>query len=130
MKKLIVISVIFAIMIGLGVWEMVFTAKLYGFIFDELCSVEEITGDAPKQVDTEEILFHLDRISEKWTKNKGVLFCLGNHTVLRAVDEKLGVLDATCRSNDYTAAPAALRSAKNLVKAISNDAVPVPTNFF
>ncbi len=130
MKKLVVISIAFAVMLGFAIWQMVFTVKLYNYLLEELYAVEELTGDAPQRVDTPEIIAHLDKVMDKWEKNKEVLFCLGNHTILRTVDEKLLIMDASFRNNDVPASPAALRSAISLVKAVSNDDLPVLTNLF
>ncbi|MBQ4049560.1 MAG: DUF4363 family protein [Clostridia bacterium] len=129
-KKLVVISLAMAVIIGFAVWEMIFTTRLYSEILDGLYEIDRIVGDAPESVDGVEVRELSDKIMDRWNGAKNTLFCLGNHTILRLVDEKLVVLSATIKSNDTTTAPAAIKSAISLVKAVSNDDLPVPTNLF
>jgi len=129
-KKLVIISLIFSVVLGFSVWEMCFSVKVYNSILDDLYAVEKMVGDAPDNVDSEAILEKIDSVLSTWKRAKERLFCLGNHTILRLVDEKLVFMSATFKNNDTAAAPASLKSAISLVKAISNDAVPVITNLF
>jgi len=127
-KKVVIISTIFAIILGVAVWEIVFTVKIHSSILNELYSIEDLVGDTPQRVDTQEIIVHADKLLDIWHKNKDTLVCFGNHTVIRNVDEKLQFLCATLKNNDTPAAPAALKTAISLVEAISNDSLPVITN--
>ena len=130
MKKLVIISLVIAVLMGFAVWEIDYTTEVYRDILSKLKRIEDIVGDAPTKVDGVEIRTLNDEIMDMWNGAKNTLFCLGNHTVLRLVDEKLVVLSATIKSNDSANAPAVIKSAINLVKAVSNDDLPVPTNLF
>ncbi len=129
MKKLIIVSVIFALMIGGAVWEILYTSSVYEQIYRGLSAVEE-SIDKHEDVLNEETVALTDEAVEIWEKNKNTLFCLGNHNVLRTVDEKLVSLKAMVHINYTDDAKVMLQVALELVDAIRNDAVPDITNLF
>lgn len=65
-----------------------------------------------------------------WEKNKEILFCFGNHNVLRMVDEKLESLKAMVQINYTDDAKVLVAVSLSLVEAIQNDTVPNATNLF
>lgn len=129
MKKLIVISVIFAILIGGAIWEILYTTSTYSRLYDGLLLVEESLYDS-EDVKTERSLTLMNDVFDIWTKNKEALFCLGNHNILRAIDEKIVSLKAMVDTNYSDDARIMVKVTIALVKAVQNDAVPNPTNMF
>ena len=127
MKKLIVISVVFALMIAASIWEIVYTSDVYGYMLKELTAVEE-TMFLYESTDNDETRAHMDNVMDKWEGSKEILFCLGNHTILRAVDEKLVSLKTMVNIDYLDDAKVIVGNAISLVEAISNDAHPVLTN--
>lgn len=129
MKKLVAIAAIFAVMIGAAIWEIVFTMNTYTEIYDGLLLLEE-SFSRHENVKNEESLAIMDDVYFKWEESKETLFCLGNHNVLRTVDEKIVSLKAMV-DTDYTDdARIMLKVALSLVEAIRNDALPNSTNMF
>ncbi len=129
MKKLIVISVIVALLIGGSIWEIAYTTRVYTEIYDGLKLVEE-SFERHEDVRNTESLWRMNEVYTTWENNKEVLFCLGNHNVLRAVDEKIVSLKAMVDTNYTDDAKIILQVTLSLVKAIQNDAVPNSTNMF
>lgn len=129
MKKLIVISIIFALTIGGALWEIFYTTSVYSKIYDGLLEVQD-SMDRHEDVYNEETLTLTHQTVEIWEKNKEILFCLGNHNVLRTVDEKLQSLKAMVNINYTDDAKVMVCVTLNLIKAIQNDNVPNMTNLF
>lgn len=129
MKKLIIISIVFALVIGAGVFETLYTSAVYNDIYDGLTKVEQSIEKHEDAYNAETVKL-IDETVDIWEKNKEILFCLGNHNVLRAVDEKLSSLKAMININYTDDAKVAIEVALGLIEAIRNDAVPNLTNLF
>ncbi len=129
MKKLIVISIIFVLMIGGALWEIFYTTSTYNKIYDGLIEVQK-SMDRHEDVYNEETLELTRKTVGIWEQNKEILFCLGNHNVLRTVDEKLESLKAMVNINYTDDAKVMVSISLELIKAIQNDCVPNMTNLF
>lgn len=129
MKKLIVISLIFALMIGGSVWEIFYSTSTYNKIYDGLIEVQK-SMDRHEDVYNEETVELTHKAVEIWEKNKEILFCFGNHNVLRTVDEKLESLKAMVNINYTDDAKVLVCVSLSLIEAIQNDTVPNITNLF
>lgn len=129
MKKLIIISIVFALVIGAGVFETLYTSAVYNDIYDGLTKVEQSIEKHEDAYNAETVKL-IDETVDIWEKNKEIFFCLGNHNVLRAVDEKLSSLKAMININYTDDAKVAIEVALGLIEAIRNDAVPNLTNLF
>ncbi|MBR2967350.1 MAG: DUF4363 family protein [Clostridia bacterium] len=129
MKKLIIISIVFALVIGAGVFETLYTFDVYSDIYDGLTKVQQ-SIDKHEDVYNEETVKLIDDTVDIWEKNKEILFCLGNHNVLRTVDEKLSSLKVMININYTDDAKVMIEVTLGLIDAIRNDAVPNPTNLF
>lgn len=129
MKKLIAIAVIFALMIGGAIWEIEFTTRTYSDIYDGLLRLEDSFA-RHEDVKNEESVAIMNDVYSTWQESKEALFCLGNHNVLRMVDEKIVSLKSMVDTNYTDDARIILQVALSLVKAVQNDSVPNPTNMF
>ncbi len=129
MKKVIVIGIIFSITIACSIGEVLYTTSVYEEIYDGLISVRQ-SMDGKEDIKNDETTELVSKVTKVWKDNKEILFCLGNHNVLRNVDEKLVSLQAMTDINYTDDAKVALEIAINLIEAIQNDAVPNLTNLF
>ncbi len=129
MKKLIIISIIFVLMIAGSLWEIFYTTSVYDKLYDGLIEVQN-SMDRHEDVYNEETISLTRKTVDVWEKNKEVLFCLGNHNVLRTVDEKLESLKAMVNINYTDDAKVIVCVSLSLIKAIQNDTVPNFTNLF
>lgn len=129
MKKVVVIGIIFSITIACSIGEVVYTTSVYEEIYDGLISVRQ-SMDGKEDVKNDETIELVSKVIKVWQDNKEILFCLGNHNVLRNVDEKLVSLQAMTDINYTDDAKVALEIAISLIEAIQNDAVPNLTNLF
>lgn len=129
MKKLIIISIIFTVVLGGAIAEIFYTTAVYDKLYDGLI---EVRGSVERHEDVynEETVRLTDDAVKIWEDNKEWLFCLGNHNVLRTVDEKLVSLKAMVHINYTDDAKVMLEVSLNLVDAIRNDTVPNLTNMF
>ena len=129
MKKLIAISIIFALVLGGAIAEIVFTTKVYDDIYDGLIEIRS-SMEKHEDVLNPETQSLTEQTVDIWNKNKEWLFCFGNHNVLRTVDEKLVSLKAMVDINYTDDAKVMLKVCLSLVDAIRNDTVPNLTNMF
>lgn len=129
MKKLIIISIIFALMLGGAIWEIFYTTNVYSDIYDGLIAVQK-SMDEHEDVYNEETLRLTDEVVDIWEKNKEILFCFGNHNVLRMIDEKLESLKAMVNINYTDDAKIMVAVSIGLIEAVQNDTVPNATNLF
>lgn len=114
-------------MIGGAIWEILYTTKVYEEIHSELVAVQE-SFSRHEDVYNEESLALTNEVYETWQKSKETLFCLGNHNVLRTIDEKIVSLKAMVDTNYTDDAKIMLEVTLELIEAIQNDAVPNATN--
>lgn len=129
MKKLIAVSIIFLLMIAGSIWEIVYSTNVYNEIYDGLIEVQK-SMDRYEDVYNEETVKLTHDTVDLWEKNKELLFCFGNHNVLRTVDEKLESLKAMVNINYTDDAKIMVAVSISLIKAIQNDSVPNATNLF
>lgn len=129
MKKLIIISIIFALMLGGAIWEIFYTTNVYSDVYDGLIAVQK-SMDEHEDVYNEETLRLTDEVIGIWEKNKEILFCFGNHNVLRMIDEKLESLKAMVNINYTDDAKIMVAVSIGLIEAVQNDTVPNATNLF
>ncbi|MBR2970543.1 MAG: DUF4363 family protein [Clostridia bacterium] len=127
MKKVIVISIIFAVILGAGIAEVLYTTRVYSDIYDGLIAVQN-SIDRHEDVYNDETVTLMHETADIWERNKEVLFCLGNHNILRNVDEKLSSLKAMIDINYTDDAKVMVQTALGLIEAIQNDSVPNLTN--
>lgn len=107
MKKLIIALAVFLVMIGAAVFEIVYTTNT----FDRLSQLSEETNrrfvvcaDIKRQQDKEgqsaaseaalttaegQANESLEAVQTYWAKNRTLALVLGNHTIVKSVEEKL-----------------------------------------
>ena len=124
MKKLVIVCVIFALVIGMGIAETIYTYGVYDEIYVTLTEVKESIGAEFGQ----DTLPLTQKAVKKWKDNKEILFCLGNHNVLRTVDEKLTSLGKMVEIDYVDDAKVNLDVCLSLIEAVRNDNVPNLTN--
>lgn len=118
-------------MTGFAVWEIVFSTNLFKHIYSDLQTVEQsMEANEETGLDNPQTIAEMDKVIKRWEKNKEILFCFGNTTLMRGVDEKLVALDTMIKKDHKDDAFVTLALAKSLIKAVMNDTHPVPTNLF
>jgi len=130
MKKIIIISLIFSALLGVAIFEMLYTTRLYTDIHEGLIKVSDSIEKNEDNLNNPETMQLMKNVMDRWNRGKEILFSFGNTTLLRSVDERLITLDVMIKINHPDDAPIAAATAKALIKAIINDTHPVPTNLF
>ena len=130
MKRVIIISVIFALFLSLAAFELVFSTKLYTDLKNNLIelSIEMEKKENKEDKNSEKALSIMDQTIERWNEGKKVVFLFGNTTLLRSVDDRLLTLNAVVKSHHPDDFPVALASAKGIISAVLNDTHPNLTN--
>ena len=130
MKKLIVILVVFAILVGAMITEIVFVDKYYSSLQSELEIIADEIELNEEHIATPQLIELCEKTTGKWEKRKKYLLMLQNHNTVRGMDDKLVSLTAVVKSDNYNDAVIFVSSAINYVDDILLDSIPYLSNLF
>lgn len=128
MKKVIVILVVFALMVGAMVGEIVFVNKFYNGVQADLEVIYDSIEQNEQHVDNEQTNALCDKLVKKWEKGKRTLLMLQNHNAVRTLDDKILSLAAVVKSDNYNDAVIFVSSAINYIDDMLLDSIPYLTN--
>lgn len=128
MKKVIVILVVFAVMVGAMIGEMVYVNKFYNGVQRDLEIIAESIDANEEHVDNPETVALCEALESKWEKGKKALLMLQNHNTVRNLDGQIVSLAAVVRSDNYNDAVIFARSAINYIDDILLDSIPFLSN--
>ena len=130
MKKLIVILIVFAIMIGAMTGEIVYVNKFYNGIQADLEVIEISINANEEHVANAETVALSEALSKKWEKGKRALLMLQNHNTVRNLDDKIICLEKVVKSDNYNDAVIFVSSAINYIDDVLLDSMPYLSNIF
>lgn len=130
MKKLIVVLILFIIMISLGIGEIFYTTKFFDKIYDELTEVRISMDAHPDSFDNEDTISKAESLLKTWEDNKNFILMLGNHNIMRSVNEKIVGLSEMVRVNATEDAEVSMSILLSLVSELKKDNYPTLTNIF
>ncbi|MDR0426208.1 MAG: DUF4363 family protein [Clostridiales bacterium] len=130
MKKLIVISCVFALLLGLSVTEMILTDNLYRSMSDKLAALDAQFVLLPEETDSEKNLASYREIEELWLKNRPFTLSMSNHALARTVDERLVTLRVWMEQNNAEESRVAANTARRLVDDLRDETFPAAVNIF
>lgn len=130
MKKVIVILIAFALMIGAMVGEIVYVNKFYNGLQSDLEKIAVSIDDNEEHVDNPQTVALCNTVQKKWEKGKRALLMLQNHNTVRNLDDKIISLGAVVRSDNYNDAVIFVRSAINYIDDVLLDSIPYLSNIF
>ncbi|MCX4312416.1 MAG: DUF4363 family protein [Clostridia bacterium] len=128
MKKVIVISIVFALMLGAMIGEIVYVNQFYNGIQHDLEIIAESIDANEEHVDNQDTVALCAALEEKWEKGKKIMLMLQNHNTVRNLDGQIMSLGAVVRSDNYNDAVIFARSAINYIDDILLDSVPYLSN--
>ncbi|MBD5131554.1 MAG: DUF4363 family protein [Clostridiales bacterium] len=128
MKKVIVISVVFVLMVCAMIGEIVYVNKFYNGLQSELEIVAASIDEHEEHVDNPITVELCDKLVEKWEKGKSTLLMLQNHNTVRNLDDKILSLSAVVKSDNYNDAVIFARSAINYIDDVLLDSIPYLSN--
>ncbi|MCM1367223.1 MAG: DUF4363 family protein [Roseburia sp.] len=128
MKKVIIILVVFAVLVGGMIGEIVFVNSFYNGLQTELEAVAESIELNEDNLDNPQTVEMCDDLLKKWEKGKNVLLMLQNHNTVRNLDEKIVSLAAVVKSDNYNDAVIFVRSAINYIDDVLLDSIPYLSN--
>ena len=130
MKKVIVILVVFALMLGAMIGEIVYVNKFYNGLQSDLEAVAVSIDANEEHVDNAETVAMCDRLVKKWEKGKRTLLMLQNHNTVRNLDDKIVSLQKVVKSDNYNDAVIFVHSAINYIDDVLLDSIPYLSNIF
>lgn len=128
MKKVIVILVVFALMIGAMIGEIVFVNKFYNGLQTELEAIAESIDNNEEHVDNPQTVELCENLVKKWESGKRALLTMQNHNTVRNLDDKIVSLAAVVKSDNYNDAVIFVRSAINYIDDVLLDSIPYLSN--
>ena len=128
MKKVIIILVVFFVMVGCMIGEIVYVNTFYSGVQADLEVIAESIDKNEAQVDNPETIELCDKLIEKWEKGKKFLLTIQNHNTVRNFDDKVVSLSAVVKSDNYNDAVIFVRSAINYIDDILLDSIPFLSN--
>lgn len=126
MKKLIIISVFLALLIGLGVYESVFSNKVFSEIYERSTTMIEVLNS--EEDNNETLLLELKNIEEKWNNYRPFALMFLNHTTVKDFTQKLNTLKGYVDKNDKKETYVALMSLKVTTEFLLRETIPLFEN--
>lgn len=128
MKKMIVIIIVFCLMLGAMIGEMVYVNNFYSGLQKDLEAVAESIERHEENVDNPQTVELCENLTKKWEKNKSVLLMLQNHNTVRTFDDKIVSLEYVVKSDNYNDAVIFVYSAINYIDDVLLDSIPYLSN--
>ena len=128
MKKVVIILVVFCLMIGAMIGEIVYVNKFYNGLQADLEVIAESIEANEEHVQNPETLKYCDDLLKKWEKGKRTLLMLQNHNTVRNLDDKIVSLAAVVKSDNYNDSVIFVQSAINYIDDVLLDSIPFLSN--
>lgn len=130
MKKLIVISVMLALILGAAVWEIFFVKNFYSDFTDKLDVLQTLVDACDETIDNPEIKNKVDELKEFWEEHRDIMMLIGNHNIMRTIGDKVVSLSGTVQKDNVPDSFVNILSLKNYIREIKDDLIPIPSNVF
>ncbi len=127
-KRLVVILILFAVMMGFAAGELVYTTKFYSVQYEKLTYLKECFDADPKNLDNASSKAAYEDAFSHWEKGKRYVMMLGNHNAVKFVDEKYVSLRELIRLNQESDAYVALTTSLNYIEDLKQDNYPLLPN--
>ena len=128
MTKVIVILVVFALMVGAMVGEIVYVNKFYNGMQRDLEEISKTIDECGENVNNKLTVDLCEKLVQKWEKGKKTLLMLQNHNTVRNLDDKVVSLLAVVKSDNYNDAVIFVQSAINYIDDVLLDSIPYLSN--
>ena len=128
MKKVVVILIVFALMVGGMVGEIVFVNKFYNGLQSDLQRVAKSIEANEDNVNNAETVALCSALVKKWEKGKSALLTIQNHNTVRNLDDKIVSLSYVVQSDNYNDAVIFVYSAINYIDDVLLDSMPYLSN--
>lgn len=128
MKKVVVILIVFALMLGAMIGEIVYVNKFYNGVQSDLQVIAESIEAHEEHVDNAATVELCEKLVKKWEKGKRILLTLQNHNTVRNLDDKIMSLLGVVKSDNYNDAVIFVQSAINYIDDILLDSIPYLSN--
>ena len=130
MKKVVVILIVFALMLGAMIGEIVYINKFYNGLQRDLEVVAQSIEKNEQHVDNAQTVALCDKLVKKWEKGKRLLLTMQNHNTVRNLDDKIVTLKYVVQSDNYNDAVILVNSAINYIDDVLLDSIPYLSNIF
>ena len=122
--------VVFALMLGAMIGEIVYVNKFYNGLQADLEVVAASIEANEEHVDNTQTVEMCDKLVKKWEKGKRTLLMLQNHNTVRNLDDKIISLQKVVKSDNYNDAVIFVHSAITYIDDVLLDSIPYLSNIF
>lgn len=129
MKKLIVITVLLAAVLGAGIAESIFMTRYFSSLAEELTDISEMTADVEEDVTDEVVIARLDIVIEGWKKREAAFYLLNNNNVLNNLFDRIVQAKTYALGGQNVDARSSMDTAAFFAQSVARDIKPVPINF-
>lgn len=130
MKKLVVISILMAIMVGLSVFEIIKSTQIFSSLADKIEVLRFSVEQNEEKVDNESTLEIANAIKSEWEENKRVLLVFNNHSTVRSLDEKIVAMLSSVENGKFTESMEYSATALSLCQDLVDETHPIISNLF
>lgn len=130
MKKLIVVSVMLALVLGLAIWEILFVRSFYSDFTDRLDSLQTLVAACDEKIENPEIERKVGELNDYWERHRDIMMLIANHNVMRTIGDKVVSLSGTVEKDNVPDTFVNILSLKNYIRELKDDLIPIPSNVF
>ena len=126
MKKLITITILLIILLGFGVYESVFSKKVFSEIYQHSSTMLELLDK--EENEEEKVVLEFEKIEENWNSYRPFALLFLNHTIVKDFTQKLNTLKGYVVKNDKKETYVAVMSLKVTTEFLLRETVPLIEN--
>ena len=94
MKKLVVISIITLVVLGLSIVESIFTYHTYNSIMQDATQLQILLKDKKENINNDEqVLDLVEKVKDEWDRYSIIAYACTNHAIVKSVNEKIVSLE-------------------------------------
>ena len=130
MKKLIVISVLMAVMIAVSIFEIINSTSIFSSMAQDIETLRISVEQNENKVDNESTLKIAKSVENKWENNKRILLVFNNHATVRTLDEKIVAMLSSVENGKFNESMEYSATALSLCKDLVDETHPIISNLF
>ncbi|MBQ7226936.1 MAG: DUF4363 family protein [Clostridia bacterium] len=129
MKKLVVISILFIALIGVGIFETVSTYAYFSDLSEELTALSKSVITTPEDKINDSAVEEADRIMLKWEEKRGMFYVFYNNNVLNSLFDRITQAKTYLHGGRNIDARASLDADSFFASTVARDILPIPINY-
>ena len=114
-------AIIFALIVGICVWENLYISSSFSFLEDGLFKIEANIKQDEENIDKEENILLIKNLHEEWRKKTDVLKTIVWHTGMKEVEINLSRILSYTEQNNFSEAMVEINALKDFCRHYADD---------